>query len=64
VKKMKTKLKPSDPRWASISMQFNEQKFHAEGDKDEVQAKFRAWLDEQFDEQFSPINTIIEAAQK
>jgi hypothetical protein len=60
VKKMKTKLKPSDPRWASISMQFNEQKFHAEGDKDEVQAKFRAWLDEQF----SPIKSVIEAAQK
>jgi len=29
-------------------MQINENRFHAEGDNAEVQAKFIIWLDEQF----------------
>jgi hypothetical protein len=47
VKKKKT-VKKGDKNWASITMQINENRFHAEGDNAEVQAKFKIWLDEQF----------------
>jgi hypothetical protein len=47
VKKKKT-VKKGDKNWASITMQIDENRFHAEGDNAEVQAKLKIWLDEQF----------------
>jgi hypothetical protein len=56
----KKKVQKGDKNWASITMQINNAHFHEEGDNAEVQAKFKAWLDEQL----TPLRKIGEAMNK
>ena len=46
--------------FASISMRINDQYFHAEGEREEVQAKFERWLAKTL----KPIRTQKEAVGK
>ena len=59
MKKKKT-VKKGDKNWASITMQINENRFHAEGDNAEVQAKLKIWLDEQF----APMRKVVKRSER